>query len=87
MKISDIPKIWKHTHKAGRMLEETIHESLHKFKMGKDFLGPNVYGQGHLFLLISNITYKKMEMTIKPIGEDELKHSSLCNGILCCHEK
>lgn len=77
MKISDIPKIWKHIHKAGRVLAETIHEYLHKFKMGKDFPGPNLYGQGHLFLLISNITYKKMEMTIKPIGGDELNKAQL----------
>lgn len=38
MEISDILKIWKHMHKAGRVLEETIHEYLYKPKMGKDFL-------------------------------------------------
>lgn len=70
MEISDILKICKHTHKAGRVLEEIVHEYLHKFKMGKDFLGPNLYEQGHLFLFISNITYKKMEMTRKAIGGD-----------------
>lgn len=65
MKISDILKIWQHIYnQAGRLLENTIHEYLHKLKIEKDFLGPNSYG--HLFLHC-NIIYKKMEMTIKLI--------------------
>lgn len=64
MKISDTLNIWQHIHKAGRLLENTIHEYLHKLKMEKDFLGPNSHG--HLFLHY-NIIYKKMEMTIKLI--------------------
>ena len=39
-----------YTHKAGRVQEETIYEYSYKLKMGKDFLGPNLYEQGCLFL-------------------------------------
>lgn len=40
MKISDILKIWKHTHKAGWVREEITHEYLCKLRVEKDVVGP-----------------------------------------------
>lgn len=66
VEISDILKIWKHTHKAGRVLEKSILECLYGLKMEKDFLGSTLFAHGHL-LLYYNIIYKKMKMRIKSI--------------------
>lgn len=66
MEISDILKIWKHTHKAGRVLEKPIHACFYRLKIGKDVLGPNSLAHRHLFLHC-NIVHKKMETRIKSI--------------------
>ena len=49
-------------------------------KMGKDLLGPNLYGQGCLFLLC-NIIYENMEMTIKSVERELVREITVLGTV------